>query len=119
MARSVENKPRSRLNSMGKIRGSRCREKDASERDRLTGASLSGVRIRLNKGAILDKLCSVISCRFPRNTVAAQRGPVRSTASMALTAEQVARIAHLARLQLPADEQQRVTDSLNNILGLI
>lgn len=38
---------------------------------------------------------------------------------MALTAEQVARIAHLARLQLPADEQQRVTDSLNNILGLI
>ncbi len=38
---------------------------------------------------------------------------------MALTAEQVARIAHLARLQLPADEQNRVTDSLNNILGLI
>lgn len=38
---------------------------------------------------------------------------------MALTAEQVARIAHLARLQLPADEQARVTDSLNNILGLI
>ncbi|PQA43161.1 Asp-tRNA(Asn)/Glu-tRNA(Gln) amidotransferase subunit GatC [Amnimonas aquatica] len=38
---------------------------------------------------------------------------------MALTAEQVARIAHLARLQLPADEQQRVTDSLNSILGLI
>ncbi len=38
---------------------------------------------------------------------------------MALTAEQVARIAHLARLQLPVDEQNRVTDSLNNILGLI
>lgn len=38
---------------------------------------------------------------------------------MALTTEQVARIAHLARLQLPADENLRVTDSLNNILGLI
>lgn len=38
---------------------------------------------------------------------------------MALTNDQVARIAHLARLQLPADEQARVTDSLNDILGLI
>ncbi|WP_022954831.1 Asp-tRNA(Asn)/Glu-tRNA(Gln) amidotransferase subunit GatC [Perlucidibaca piscinae] len=38
---------------------------------------------------------------------------------MALTADQVGRIAHLARLQLPAGEQARVTDSLNNILGLI
>ena len=38
---------------------------------------------------------------------------------MALTPEQVGRIAHLARLQLPQDEQQRVTDSLNTILGLI
>lgn len=38
---------------------------------------------------------------------------------MALTTDQVARIAHLARLQLPADENLRVTDSLNNILGLI
>lgn len=38
---------------------------------------------------------------------------------MALTPEQVGRIAHLARLQLPQVEQQRVTDSLNTILGLI
>lgn len=38
---------------------------------------------------------------------------------MALTTDQVARIAHLARLQLPSDENARVTDSLNNILGLI
>ena len=38
---------------------------------------------------------------------------------MALTTDQVARIAHLARLQLPTDENLRVTDSLNNILGLI
>ena len=38
---------------------------------------------------------------------------------MALTTDQVARIAHLARLQLPSDENERVTDSLNNILGLI
>lgn len=38
---------------------------------------------------------------------------------MALIAEQVARIAHLARLQLPQDELARVTGSLNNILGLI
>ncbi len=38
---------------------------------------------------------------------------------MALTTDQVARIAHLARLQLPSDENTRVTDSLNNILGLI
>lgn len=38
---------------------------------------------------------------------------------MALTTDQVARIAHLARLQLPSDENLRVTDSLNNILGLI
>lgn len=38
---------------------------------------------------------------------------------MALTADQVGRIAHLARLQLHAGEQARVTDSLNNILGLI
>ena len=38
---------------------------------------------------------------------------------MALTTDKVARIAHLARLQLPSDENLRVTDSLNNILGLI
>lgn len=38
---------------------------------------------------------------------------------MALTTQQVAHIAHLARLQLAQDEQTRVTDSLNNILGLI
>ena len=38
---------------------------------------------------------------------------------MALTTDQVARIAHLARLQLPSEENMRVTDSLNNILGLI
>jgi len=38
---------------------------------------------------------------------------------MALTTDQVARIAHLARLQLPSDENLRVTESLNNILGLI
>ena len=38
---------------------------------------------------------------------------------MALTTDQVARIAHLARLQLPSDENLRVTTSLNNILGLI
>lgn len=38
---------------------------------------------------------------------------------MALTVDQVGGIAHLARLQLPQDEQIRVTDSLNTILGLI
>ena len=38
---------------------------------------------------------------------------------MALTTDQVARIAHLARLQLPSDGNARVTDSVNNILGLI
>jgi aspartyl-tRNA(Asn)/glutamyl-tRNA(Gln) amidotransferase subunit C len=38
---------------------------------------------------------------------------------MALTTDQVARIAHLARLQLPSEENMRVTGSLNNILGLI
>lgn len=38
---------------------------------------------------------------------------------MALTAADVAKIAHLARLQLTADEEGRVTDRLNDILGLI
>lgn len=38
---------------------------------------------------------------------------------MALTTHQVGDIAHLARLQLADDEQIRVTDSLNTILGLI
>lgn len=38
---------------------------------------------------------------------------------MALTAADVAKIAHLARLQLTAEEEGRVTDRLNDILGLI
>ena len=38
---------------------------------------------------------------------------------MALTATDVAKIAHLARLQLTAEEEGRVTDRLNDILGLI
>lgn len=38
---------------------------------------------------------------------------------MALTAADVAKIAHLARLQLSAEEEGRVTDRLNDILGLV
>lgn len=38
---------------------------------------------------------------------------------MALTAAEVAKIAHLARLQLTPEEEGRVTDRLNDILGLI
>lgn len=38
---------------------------------------------------------------------------------MALTAADVAKIAHLARLQLTPEEEGRVTDRLNDILGLI
>lgn len=38
---------------------------------------------------------------------------------MALTAADVAKIAHLARLQLSAEEEGRVTDRLNDILGMI
>lgn len=38
---------------------------------------------------------------------------------MALSTQQVAHIAHLARLQLAPDEQTRVTGSLNDILALI
>lgn len=38
---------------------------------------------------------------------------------MSLTAADVAKIAHLARLQLTAEEQGRVTDRLNDILHLI
>lgn len=38
---------------------------------------------------------------------------------MALTATDVAKIAHLARLELTADEEGRVTDRLNDILGMI
>lgn len=38
---------------------------------------------------------------------------------MALTATDVGKIAHLARLQLTAEEEGRVTDRLNDILGLI
>lgn len=38
---------------------------------------------------------------------------------MTLTAADVAKIAHLARLQLSAEEEGRVTDRLNDILHLI
>ena len=38
---------------------------------------------------------------------------------MALTLEDINKIAHLARLGLSDDEKNRYTDSLNNILGLI
>jgi len=38
---------------------------------------------------------------------------------MALSPDQVGRIAHLARLQLEDNEAAKVTASLNNILGLI
>jgi aspartyl-tRNA(Asn)/glutamyl-tRNA(Gln) amidotransferase subunit C len=38
---------------------------------------------------------------------------------MALSPDQVGRIAHLARLQLDDNEAAKVTASLNNILGLI
>lgn len=38
---------------------------------------------------------------------------------MALTAADVAKIAHLARLQLSTEEEGRVTDRLNDILGMI
>lgn len=38
---------------------------------------------------------------------------------MALTATDVAKIAHLARLELTAEEEGRVTDRLNDILRLI
>ncbi len=38
---------------------------------------------------------------------------------MTLTAADVAKIAHLARLQLSAEEEGRVTDRLNDILGMI
>lgn len=38
---------------------------------------------------------------------------------MALTAADVAKIAHLARLELSSEEQGRITDRLNDILGLI
>lgn len=38
---------------------------------------------------------------------------------MALTATDVAKIAHLARLELTTEEQGRVTDRLNDILRLI
>ena len=38
---------------------------------------------------------------------------------MALTLDDINKIAHLARLGLSDDEKSRYTDSLNNILGLI
>lgn len=38
---------------------------------------------------------------------------------MTLTAADVAKIAHLARLQLTAEEEGRVTDRLNDILHLV
>ena len=38
---------------------------------------------------------------------------------MALTLEDINKIAHLARLGLSDDEKNRYTESLNNILGLI
>ena len=38
---------------------------------------------------------------------------------MSLTAADVAKIAHLARLQLSTEEEGRVTDRLNDILHLI
>ena len=38
---------------------------------------------------------------------------------MALTLEDINKIAHLARLGLSDDEKTRYTDSLNNIMGLI
>lgn len=38
---------------------------------------------------------------------------------MTLTAADVAKIAHLARLQFSAEEEGRVTDRLNDILHLI
>ncbi|MDF3030391.1 MAG: gatC [Moraxellaceae bacterium] len=38
---------------------------------------------------------------------------------MTLTADDVGKIAHLARLQLSAEEEGRVTDRLNDILHLI
>ena len=38
---------------------------------------------------------------------------------MALTLEDINKIAHLARLGLSDDEKTRYTESLNNILGLI
>lgn len=38
---------------------------------------------------------------------------------MALTVNDINKIAHLARLGLSEDEKSRYTDSLNNILGLI
>ncbi|MGH8493001.1 MAG: Asp-tRNA(Asn)/Glu-tRNA(Gln) amidotransferase subunit GatC [Moraxellaceae bacterium] len=38
---------------------------------------------------------------------------------MALTATDVAKIAHLARLELTTEEEGRVTDRLNDILRLI
>lgn len=38
---------------------------------------------------------------------------------MALTTHDVAKIAHLARLDLTADEQDQATERLNNILGMI
>ena len=38
---------------------------------------------------------------------------------MALTAADVAKIAHLARLQLSAEEEGQVTDRLNDILSLV
>jgi aspartyl-tRNA(Asn)/glutamyl-tRNA(Gln) amidotransferase subunit C len=38
---------------------------------------------------------------------------------MALTAADVAKIAHLARLELTTEESGRVTDRLNDILGMI
>lgn len=38
---------------------------------------------------------------------------------MALSPAEVAKIAHLARLQLSPEEESRVTDRLNDILGLI
>lgn len=38
---------------------------------------------------------------------------------MALTPDDIGKIAHLARLGLSEDDRQRYTASLNNILGLI
>lgn len=38
---------------------------------------------------------------------------------MALTVDDINKIAHLARLGLSDDEKSRYTDSLNNIMGLI
>ncbi|PTQ87232.1 Asp-tRNA(Asn)/Glu-tRNA(Gln) amidotransferase subunit GatC [Agitococcus lubricus] len=38
---------------------------------------------------------------------------------MALTLDDINKIAHLARLGLSDEEKSRYTDSLNNILGLI